>query len=87
MRLLFLLIVLYVFSLKVSFAQRVFHGSIKDNKGKPLEAVTVTLKDTSGNTINFARTNDKGLFSISYKEDQIAGFTIESSSIGYKKLI
>ena len=87
MRLLFLLIVVCVFSLKVSFAQRVFHGSIKDNKGKPLEAVTVTLKDTSGNTINFARTNDKGLFSISYKEDQIAGFTIESSSIGYKKLI
>jgi hypothetical protein len=69
------------------FAQKPLKGMVKDASGKPVESVNVTLKDAEGNIINFARTNKNGTFSIELKNDQIAGYKIEASSIGFKKLI
>ncbi len=69
------------------FAQKPLKGMVKDASGKPVESVNVTLKDAEGNIINFARTNKNGAFSIELKNDQIAGYKIEASSIGFKKLI
>ena len=68
------------------FAQKPIKGAVKDASGKGIESVNVSLKDTEGNIITFARTNKNGEFTIPLKNDQIAGYKIEASSIGYKKL-
>jgi len=67
------------------FAQKPIKGTIKDSNGKGIESVNVNLKDTEGNIINFTRTNKNGEFNLLVKNDQIAGYKIEASSIGYKK--
>ncbi|MDQ0965592.1 hypothetical protein QFZ20_000995 [Flavobacterium sp. W4I14] len=67
-------------------AQKPVKGMVKDSNGKAIESVNVSLKDPEGNIINFSRTNRNGEFSISIKNDQITGYKIEASSIGYKKL-
>lgn len=69
------------------FAQKPLKGQVKDASGKGVESVNVTLKDAEGNIINFTRTNKNGAFSMELKNDRIAGYKIEASSIGYKKLI
>jgi len=69
-----------------SWAQKPIKGLVKDANGKAIESVNVSLKDAEGNIINFSRTNRNGEFSIPIKNDQIAGYKIEASSIGYKKL-
>ncbi|GGH07044.1 TonB-dependent receptor [Pedobacter zeae] len=69
------------------FAQKPLKGLVKDVSGKGVESVNVTLKDAEGNIINFTRTNKTGAFSMELKNDQIAGYKIEASSIGYKKLV
>ncbi|WP_316825386.1 TonB-dependent receptor [Pedobacter miscanthi] len=74
--------------LLVSFsamAQKPIKGLVKDANGKAIESVNVSLKDAEGNIINFSRTNRNGEFSILIKNDQISGYKIEASSIGYKK--
>ena len=67
-------------------AQKPIKGLVKDSYGKAIELVNVSLKDSEGNTINFTRTNRNGEFNIPLKNDQIKGYKIEASSIGYKKL-
>ncbi|CAH0303151.1 hypothetical protein SRABI27_04468 [Pedobacter sp. Bi27] len=67
-------------------AQKPIKGMVKDSKGKAIESVNISLKDPEGNIINFSRTNRNGEFSIALKNDQISGYKIEASSIGYKKL-
>lgn len=69
------------------FAQKPLKGQVKDAAGNGVESVNITLKDAEGNIINFTRTNKNGAFSMELKNDQIAGYKIEASSIGYKKLI
>ncbi|MBB6239894.1 hypothetical protein HDC90_004556 [Pedobacter sp. AK013] len=68
------------------FAQKPLKGTVKDANGKGIESVNVTLKDTEGNIISFTRSNKNGTFSMELKNDQIGGYKIEASSIGYKKL-
>ncbi|QNR86883.1 TonB-dependent receptor [Pedobacter riviphilus] len=68
------------------FAQKPLKGVVKDTGGKGVESVNVTLKDTEGNIISFTRSNKNGAFSMELKNDQIGGYKIEASSIGYKKL-
>lgn len=69
-----------------ALAQKPIKGLVKDSYGKAIELVNVSLKDPEGNTINFTRTNRNGEFNIPLKNDQITGYKIEASSIGYKKL-
>ncbi|MEH3115696.1 carboxypeptidase regulatory-like domain-containing protein [Pedobacter terrae] len=69
------------------FAQKPLKGLVKDPSGKGIESVNVTLKDTEGNIINFTRTNKLGTFTMELKSDQITGYKIEASSIGFKKLV
>ncbi|WP_293312443.1 TonB-dependent receptor [Pedobacter sp. UBA5917] len=78
-----LVLLLLTFS---AMAQKPIKGLVKDANGKAIESVNVSLKDPEGNIINFSRTNRNGEFSITIKNDQIAGYKIEASSIGYKKL-
>lgn len=69
------------------FAQKPLKGLVKDPSGKGIESVNVTLKDAEGNIINFTRTNKLGTFTMELKSDQITGYKIEASSIGFKKLV
>jgi len=69
------------------FAQKPLKGLVKDASGKGVESVNITLKDAEGNIINFTRTNKNGVFNLELKNDQIAGYKIEASSIGFKKLV
>lgn len=68
-------------------AQRPLKGLVKDASGKGIESVNVTLKDAGGNIINFTRTNKNGAFTIELKNEAIAGYHLEASSIGFKKLV
>lgn len=70
-----------------ALAQKQIKGKIKDINGKGIESVNVNLKDTEGNMISFTRSNSKGDFTIQLKSDDIVGYNIEASSIGYKKSI
>ncbi|MDQ0638863.1 hypothetical protein QF042_002428 [Pedobacter sp. W3I1] len=69
-----------------ALAQKPIKGLVKDSNGKAIESVNVSLKDAEGNIINFTRTNRNGEFNIPLKNDQVMGYKIEASSIGYKKL-
>lgn len=82
----FAITLLFLFISFSSWAQKPIKGLVKDVNGKGIESVNVILKDPEGNTINFTRTNRNGEFSIAIKNDQINGYKIEASSIGYKKL-
>ncbi|QNN44898.1 TonB-dependent receptor [Pedobacter roseus] len=82
----FAITLLFLFISFSSWAQKPIKGLVKDANGKGIESVNVILKDPEGNTINFTRTNRNGEFSIAIKNDQINGYKIEASSIGYKKL-
>lgn len=68
-------------------AQRPLKGLVKDASGKGIESVNVTLKDAGGNIINFTRTNKNGAFTIELKNEAIAGYQLEASSIGFKKMV
>ncbi|MFC1225984.1 carboxypeptidase regulatory-like domain-containing protein [Pedobacter sp. BG31] len=68
-------------------AQRPLKGLVKDTSGKGVESVNVTLKDAGGNIINFTRTNKNGAFTIELKNEAIAGYHLEASSIGFKKMV
>lgn len=68
-------------------AQRPLKGLVKDAIGKGIESVNVTLKDAGGNIINFTRTNKNGAFTIELKNEAIAGYQLEASSIGFKKMV
>jgi len=82
----FSITLLFLFISFSSWAQKPIKGLVKDANGKGIESVNVILKDPEGNTINFTRTNRNGEFSIAIKNEQINGYKIEASSIGYKKL-
>jgi hypothetical protein len=81
-----IIMLVLLFAAFSALAQKPIKGIVKDNNGKAIESVNVSLKDPEGNIINFTRTNRNGEFSITLKNDQIAGYKIEASSIGYKKL-
>jgi len=85
MRKAILITMLFFFGVTSVFAQKPIRGSVKDVTGKGIESVNVNLKDSEGNIINFTRTNKDGLFSLQIKSDQINGYKIEASSIGFKK--
>jgi hypothetical protein len=80
------IILVFLLTAFSALAQKPIKGIVKDSNGKAIESVNVSLKDPEGNVINFTRTNHNGEFNITLKNDQIAGYKIEASSIGYKKL-
>lgn len=65
-------------------AQKQVKGKIKNQNGTSLAAVSVNLKDKEGNILSFTRTDEKGNFTLSFKED-VAELRIEASIIGYAK--
>ncbi|KLT67351.1 hypothetical protein AB669_01170 [Pedobacter sp. BMA] len=67
------------------FAQKPIRGTVKDHKGISIESVNVNLKDIEGNIIAFTRTNKNGEFGLPFKNEQLKGYKIEVSSIGYQK--
>ncbi|WP_316803086.1 carboxypeptidase-like regulatory domain-containing protein [Pedobacter nototheniae] len=85
MRKLYILMVFFILGTASAFAQKQIKGKVKDINGKGVESVNVNLKDTEGNIINFTRSNSKGEFTIQLKSDDVIGYSIEASSIGYKK--
>ncbi|WP_131537397.1 TonB-dependent receptor [Pedobacter nototheniae] len=85
MRGLYILMVFLFLGIASSFAQKQIKGKVKDINGKGVESVNVNLKDTEGNIVSFTRSNAKGDFNIQLKSDDVIGYSIEASSIGYKK--
>jgi hypothetical protein len=85
MRAVILITLMYFSGVAVAFAQKTIKGSVKDHTGKAIESVNVNLKDNEGNIIIFTRTNKNGEFNLAVKSEQIIGYRIEASSIGYKK--
>lgn len=85
MRKAFQILILVFISLTTAFAQNTIKGIAKDVAGVGIESANVNLKDVEGNIISFTRTNKSGAFNLSVKNDQIIGYKIEISSIGYQK--
>ena len=65
-------------------AQKQIKGKVKDDKAKPLPSVMVSLKDKEGSTLGFARTNEKGDFTINTDENG-ADLNLEFSILGFGK--
>ncbi|MET0571709.1 MAG: carboxypeptidase-like regulatory domain-containing protein, partial [Pedobacter agri] len=76
---------LFLIGFTTVFAQKPIRGTVKDHKGISIESVNVNLKDIEGNIIVFTRTNKNGEFSLPVKNEQLKGYKIEVSSIGYQK--
>ncbi|KQR71233.1 TonB-dependent receptor [Pedobacter sp. Leaf176] len=72
-------------SFSTAFAQKLLRGKVLDVSGKGISAVNVTLKDTEGNIISYNRSDAKGDYSISLKNEDVLNYSIEASSLGYKK--
>lgn len=88
MKVYILMFLFLIIGLGNAMAQKQIKGKVKDASGKVIEAVSVNLKDLNGNLVSFTRTNPKGEFILLLdKEDDLAGFSIEASSIGFKKTI
>lgn len=72
-------------SFSTAFAQKLLRGKVLDVSGKGISAVNVTLKDTEGNIISYNRSDAKGDYSISLKNEYVINYSIEASGIGYRK--
>ncbi|WP_412469204.1 carboxypeptidase regulatory-like domain-containing protein [Pedobacter sp. KLB.chiD] len=83
----FILSCWFVLAAFAVFAQQPVKGLVKDASGKGIESVNITLKDAEGNIINFTRTNKNGAFTMELKNNAVAGYKIEASSIGFKKQV
>jgi hypothetical protein len=82
MRIVGVLITLFCCCANLCLAQKTIKGTVKDVRGLALESVSINLKDQDGNTVSFTRSNQKGQFTIALKDSRVAGYTLESSSIG-----
>ncbi|MFN0290946.1 carboxypeptidase-like regulatory domain-containing protein [Pedobacter helvus] len=82
-KVLFMLIFMSVSTIAV-LAQKQIKGKVKDDKAKPLPSVMVSLKDKEGSTLGFARTNEKGDFTINTDENG-ADLNLEFSILGFGK--
>lgn len=74
-----------LFFMKQTMAQNQITGQVKDQKGKAVNAATVTLKSGDGKIIAFTRSNEKGAYQLKLPAAQTTGFSIEVSSLGYKR--
>ena len=81
-----LMAVLNCFILFPLFGQKKITGKVTDQNGKPVESVTIVCKDSAKNIVTFTRTDAKGEFAIITKNES-AFYSLEISSIGYKKTI
>lgn len=79
-----LLILLLICCYTITFAQRQIKGKIIDQKGAPISAANVSLKDREGNIISYTRTNTTGSYSLNLVEDA-KDLSIETTIIGYEK--
>lgn len=77
-----LALMLHVHSAK---AQGEIRGSIKDPKGKPIPAATVTIKSAAGSILSFSRSNENGNYLVKLNAGTEKGSSIEVSSLGYKR--
>ena len=84
MKICFLLIaVTFSFFKGAAFGQTI-DGKVIDSLAKPVSFANVILKGKEGNIISFTRSNDKGEFKLTLKENTNPNF-IEVSSIGFQK--
>ncbi|TKC01369.1 carboxypeptidase-like regulatory domain-containing protein [Pedobacter cryotolerans] len=84
MRTLFFIILFLGIGFSSANAQKQIKGKIKNQKGDALSAVSVNLKDKEGTILSFTRTDDKGNFTLNFKENA-SELSIEASIIGYVK--
>jgi hypothetical protein len=67
-------------------AQITVSGSVKDSLGKPLQAVSVTLKRSNGIILSFAITNASGAYKLQHASASVKDtLVVEANAIGFKK--
>lgn len=67
-------------------AQISVSGSVRDSLGKPLQAVSITLKKSNGIILSFAITNANGAYRLQHASASVKDtLAIEANAIGYKK--
>lgn len=67
-------------------AQVSLNGTVTDSLGKPMQAVSITLKTSNGILLAFAITNNTGTYKIQYNGPFIKdSLMIEANAIGFKK--
>jgi len=80
------LLLLLLLNTAFAIAQRQIKGVVKDNTGKPVELVNITLKDAEGDIIKYTQTDKAGKYSLNVSEN-IAGLSIEATCVGYTKAL
>jgi len=80
-----ILLLLALFLTKQGMAQSQIQGHIKDPKGKAINSATVTLKSGDGKIIAYTRSDEKGAYQLKTPAMLTAGFSLEVSSLGYKR--
>ena len=76
-----------LFSTKQSTAQSQIQGHVKDHKGKAVNSATVTLKSGDGKIIAYTRSDEKGAYQLKVPTTLTIGFSLEVTSLGYKREI
>ncbi|MGY3214434.1 carboxypeptidase-like regulatory domain-containing protein [Mucilaginibacter sp. HD30] len=80
------LIILLLFFGASAIAQKQLKGTVKDNKGKPVEFANVTLKDTEGTIIKYTQSNKDGRYALQTDESGV-GLSVEATCLGYNKTV
>lgn len=80
----YLLTILFLGILTTAYTQQTLEGIVTDTQKKPLESVTITCKNENNKILGFARSNAKGVFTITSKEKH-TNYILEFTAIGYKK--
>lgn len=75
---------LLLFCAASAIAQKQIKGTVKDNKGKPVEFANVTLKETEGNIVTYTQSGKDGKYKI-MMDGSLTGLIIEATSVGYNK--
>lgn len=83
-RQLIFIVILFLLTPVIAFAQQQVKGKVKDAKGAPIASVSINIKDKEGNVLNFTRTDLKGNFNISI-EGSVKDIKLEATMIGYAK--
>lgn len=69
-----------------AMAQVVVSGLVKNNSGKPIPSVSITLKKRNGLVLGFAITNASGTYRIGYEKASVADtLTVEAVAVNYNR--
>lgn len=81
-----LTLLIWLLSIAATMAQKQIKGRVKDINNNPIAAANVSLRNNDSKILTFTKTDEKGIFSLSYAEE-LKAYSVEVSLIGYEKKI